>query len=973
MGVYDGFADSPNQIVKEGREITLNFERGANNTGIITWNVPAPAAGCGSDAPGSYDGIVITVNSKPANYISTSPKDTYYYSYDPTVDANLHSADKLDTAMVIGAFYHDKTTTRLVVNDVQQRTPYYISAYAVDKVGRYHREGVHAYSLPTGEQEIGSADIKAFQDVAIDVLGGIRPSLKTGLPHKNFNEVISINDVEYTITVNGSEAITYAEMIKTINKKIALLENPILSAPYPFVGNLYLDKTNKKLYKWTGISHQEIPLIISTTDPSVPAIGTYWIDKDDDILYHYETGGWIAINTINFSTQPNDLDCGQVWFDGTDAWQWDGNHWCKLCVYNQSRNPLLPPLFACNTYWFDSEGQLFYRWNINLKKWDEKLIVLSDKDPNTLNTGDFWFNETDGKMYEYVGEQWGLLSATKYAERNADGELDNPGTSVFWFIPSENLFYRRDNEDLEWIQQEFTSYPTDPLDRKSCDMWWNTSSSINDIYAWDELNSQWVTVEEFFNQSTDPNTAPTLPACAVWFNPDTNSLKIIKDSTCGDLAYINYNADPANLPIGTIWYDGTSYFVYDGSEWVVITPIESNEDPFEIDINEYWYNPSSELLYNWSGSAWTLVTPKYSPITPLVDTLWFNLVDEKLYKWTGTTWSETLSLGYVELIQPTKKDGRAVLRFLTRDAGCQYGIFVVQAADDLLSSLTQRVIYYEPVDGASGLVAGPTYLQLGIGDDGSPDERRELHDVIRNFLGAGSTKVELKKEGIDKCIDNALKELRKYSGAAYKRGFFFLDMKRNQQTYIMTNKCVGFNKIVDVLNITRMRAGWLRTANIGQDLFAFAALQQLYSLGTFDILTFHLVSAYIEELETLFASQILFNWNEHTRELKLFQLVAQNERVLVDATFERTEQELFVDRETSLWIQRWAVAEAKQILSQIRGKFQTLPGPNGNTTLNSQELITQSESEKQELRAMLLDNSMQNVDDYGIAAHVLIG
>jgi hypothetical protein len=61
MGIYDNFADAPNAIVKEGREITLKYERGANNTAIISWNIPAPAAGCGSDFQGAYDGIVITV------------------------------------------------------------------------------------------------------------------------------------------------------------------------------------------------------------------------------------------------------------------------------------------------------------------------------------------------------------------------------------------------------------------------------------------------------------------------------------------------------------------------------------------------------------------------------------------------------------------------------------------------------------------------------------------------------------------------------------------------------------------------------------------------------------------------------------------------------------------------------------------------------------------------------------------------
>jgi len=67
------------------------------------------------------------------------------------------------------------------------------------------------------------------------------------------------------------------------------------------------------------------------------------------------------------------------------------------------------------------------------------------------------------------------------------------------------------------------------------------------------------------------------------------------------------------------------------------------------------------------------------------------------------------------------------------------------------------------------------------------------------------------------------------------------------------------------------------------------------------------------------------------------------------------------------------VAEAKMILSQKRGKYQTLPGPNGSTTLNSQELITQSENEKAELMAELDDMYMQDPGDIRMRAHFIIG
>jgi hypothetical protein len=107
--------------------------------------------------------------------------------------------------LVVGAFYHDKNTNRLIINNVFEKTPYYFSAYAVDKVGRYHREGVHAYSLPTGEFEKSVVDVKAWHDVALELVGGVRPSTKTGLSHIDYTQKISFNDEEYSFVINGGK------------------------------------------------------------------------------------------------------------------------------------------------------------------------------------------------------------------------------------------------------------------------------------------------------------------------------------------------------------------------------------------------------------------------------------------------------------------------------------------------------------------------------------------------------------------------------------------------------------------------------------------------------------------------------------------------------------------------------------------------------------------------------------------------
>src|SRR4051812_10477377 len=117
MSIFNNFQDRPDQIKIEGQEIVLKFQRTSDTTARISWNIPAPANGCNVDTQ-AYDGIVITVSNKPANYISTSPTDGKFYTGDPTVDNDLHAGDKLDIALVLGAFYNDKTTTILDITDL---------------------------------------------------------------------------------------------------------------------------------------------------------------------------------------------------------------------------------------------------------------------------------------------------------------------------------------------------------------------------------------------------------------------------------------------------------------------------------------------------------------------------------------------------------------------------------------------------------------------------------------------------------------------------------------------------------------------------------------------------------------------------------------------------------------------------------------------------------------------------------------
>ena len=1002
MGTYTNYADTPNTIVKEGEEITITFTRNKDGTGTVNWNIPAPVNGCDT-ASQAYNGILITVDTKAANYISTSPTNGVRYMGDPTADPDMHAGSKLDTALVEAAYYDDKTTTSLTITDVDPSKFYYVSGYAVDNVGTYHTQGVHAYSLPSGEAEKPPVQYNAYQDISLLPHDGSKTvglGTLTGLDKtKTYDFHIKIDNVDYHLPIRGSEAQSYNDMINALNKQFKLItgvsgwgscgELPPANAQPPYVGPLppnanqwYVDIPNQKVYFFDGTHNLPQNAVFFDQDPSMHPQGTYWFNPNDpDTIKMYETGGWATQPFIQLDHDPTKPACGELWFTGTNAYEWDGDHWCQLCLYVQTRNPSLAPILDCNTYWYDAVNGTLHKWDAVDTLWMDALAIISNKDPNTLGVGDFWLNETDGKMYRFSAGTWNLMTNVRYDAPDSSGNIDYPAPNTYWLNPDTQVFYKRDAQNTTWTPVEYTMYPTDPRQRASCDLWWNQSPSIDTLFAWDIVNGVWKPVQNFLQQANDPALPPNLPACAVWYNPSDGTLKYIMDGTCANRDFIYFLFDPTNPPIGTVWYDtlNKKYYVWDGADWNQIYPIISTFDPFVMYNGYLWFDTSSaQQLKQWNGTGWTVLP--YTTKNPMVPqgTLWYNSANDELYQWNGSAWVVatpviTVSLKHQVDIHDPNVNGRAYLFFLFNTAGCCHRIEIWPDTGSLLASVQQGVIYNEPMEGGNGASSGPMYNQLGVGTDGSPDERRELAAKIRAMLGSMGVTVELTKEQINYAIDNALMKLRQYSSYSTNRYFFFLDLKPNQQTYVLANKCIGFNKITEIRDIYRMQAGWIRTGLAGNELFGVAALQQLYTVGTFDMLSFALMSQYMKELEQLFASRIMHQWDEQTRELRLYQRIVLTERVLVDATVERSEQYLITSRHTGIWLFNFAMAECKLILGQLRGKFLNLPGPNGSTSMNAQDLISQAQTEKQALEEELKDPAMGNYENVGLSAHFTIG
>jgi len=1018
MGIFDKYFDTPDRIKTEGQEISLKFQRTSETTGTLTWNIPPPSAGCTTDSQ-AYNGIVLTVASQPANYRSTSPVDGTYYTGDPSVDPDLNTGSRLDGAMVVGAFYDDKITTLLTVTELTPKTSYYFSAYAVDNVARYHREGVHSYSLPTGPDKANNeTDLPAIHDVGIDTPQGITPNTFTGLKaDKNYALVVSVNGKKYTLNIPGTLALDYNDLVFQINQEFIRLTDNKYTGPYPPNTNqYYVDIIKQQLFQWDGF---ESNIITNATfypqDPTIPLNNALWYNSTSQQLSIYN-GSWNSQPFISSMFDFANPECYNFWFNGTNAYEWEKVLWCQLPTYVSATNPLLPPTLDCNTFWYNTGTGLVSQWNVQLQSWDNVNVLYYDVDPNDITSGDYWYNQVDAHVYYFAGNAWNQLNNITYIEADSNGDFPNElFSNIYWFIPSSQTLYRRDASNTVWVKLDIIVFVVDPTDRTTCQLWWDSATDVMNI--WDVVNSRWVQVSQFFQQVVDPSLPVEIPLNSAWYNPTTKILTIINNPDCTQVQFVDNATDPTVMTLNQIWYNPETniWYQWDGSGWLIINPIINIEDPYSLGLGRLWFNTAANQLYKWNGSSFVNMPFITKPFAQEVGTLWFNSLTQVLSEWNGTLWVETIGIAAAKLILQSNfrrdrchscvffsgdfSDGvdlsweRDVIRLYTKDVGCLEEIEICfdgtgnsdngivtawnsssNSSNFVFANLVQHVRYFRPQKGYNALPSGPMYAQLDVGTDGSPDERRKLHDIIRSALGDPTQKVELTKHQIDVCIDNSLKMLRKNSNLAYKRAYFFLDAFPNQQVYLLKNECVGFNKIVDINAIYRTRAGLFSANGLGGDgMFAWSALTQLYSMGTFDTLSFHLVQSYVKDLQMLFADFIMFQWIELSRELRVYEVFMEKERILLDGTIERTEQDLLSNRETTFWLQKWAIAEAKLNLAQIRGKFAVLPGPNGNTTLNAQDLTSQAEQEMADLKEELRDLVMQDAMDAGMRTHFIIG
>lgn len=472
------------------------------------------------------------------------------------------------------------------------------------------------------------------------------------------------------------------------------------------------------------------------------------------------------------------------------------------------------------------------------------------------------------------------------------------------------------------------------------------------------------------------------------------SSRFEKDSATYAGAIPRSNVAPENPYNGQVYFEPASnnVFVWNASleAWVVATdktvPVGSKPP---IGVNNLFYNATDQQLKFFDGQNWVVCDPTNTRVK--LGAGWAAFAGSSM----SGVYPETPTIGeflYLTVKPTVGGPGTIVLQVYTiggwfaptpdlmqvsSDGGVTWNPIVIgdpahgfadpaipQVGDFFYDSSKRDLLVWDGLGWTKADTDNegtPTTDRIGVGTDGSQDERLRLINVLKHQLGYPQLCVELSEEQFQIAVDNALETFRQRADNAYAHRHISITLKRGQTTYYLNDPRNKTDRIVSVIKAHRINMLGLSNLSAETGLYAQAFFNKLFQGDMVDLTAIHLFHQLSEQFEKIFAGNLVFTWDEASRQLNILRrLVNQEERVVLEVVVERTEQELLLDRWAKQWLQAWAESEMLEMLGMIRSKYGTLPGPNGGITLNGAELLSMASEKQAELQRQLLDYEVGN-------------
>jgi hypothetical protein len=236
----------------------------------------------------------------------------------------------------------------------------------------------------------------------------------------------------------------------------------------------------------------------------------------------------------------------------------------------------------------------------------------------------------------------------------------------------------------------------------------------------------------------------------------------------------------------------------------------------------------------------------------------------------------------------------------------------------------------------------------------------EFQDEILVLLGDSLVDVELTYKDVQLAFNKAKRTFQQIGPDNYRQGYFCINATRDDKIYMVPSEVTEVIRIINPSSMT-----WN-----AEDPLTLAAYNNLFTTGLSgnvsgmgDWLSLELLGQHMEIWNKYTANAIDFIHDKHTNSIRLLQSPKREGKYILEV-YRHLSDEEYMDL---LWVQSWAIAEAKRMLGMAYRKFSGLPSPDGGSvSLGGDQLVQEAKEEFRMLREDVDNQISGDVDWWGI-------
>ncbi len=204
--------------------------------------------------------------------------------------------------------------------------------------------------------------------------------------------------------------------------------------------------------------------------------------------------------------------------------------------------------------------------------------------------------------------------------------------------------------------------------------------------------------------------------------------------------------------------------------------------------------------------------------------------------------------------------------------------------------------------------------------------------------------VELDPKHYEQAIDLAVDKFRQKSSNSTEEAYIFLETVPDINEYTLGEE------VIEVRDIFRRSvAGSNSSIDLDPFELAYTNLYFLQGGRIGGLLTWDAFAQYQETVRRLFGGHMNFKFHTETKKLIMMRRPRAKENLLLRVYMEKPVDTLITQRYSRPWIRDYALAQSKMMLGEARSKYSSLPGAQGNVTLNGDTLKNEAQAAMEKL------------------------